>query len=369
MTSSNLFTLTEMQQRIACIREKMDSLNLGAVIACDASNVRYTTGFKGEPRSLLILPDTLILFTSFRTISWAREQTKLLEEEIELSTTSSPSKLIKKRLPTPPLKIAIDQNVSAANLVYWQKKLAPHEVEPLSIIETIRQTKSPAEISIIQQSQKINETILNAVLPQIRPDLTERVIQGLILAEMAKREEVEGYSFPPIVANGPNCWEIHHLPDQSVSRYGDLLLLDHGVFYQGYASDMTRMVCLGNSSERMREIHQVVNLARQTAIDAARPGITNHDLDRVARNIIEASGLGKNFTHGLGHSIGLQTHDPGVNLSQNAPEIPLATGMTLTIEPGIYLEKQFGIRVEDTIVITTDGSQNLTSQSTEIIEI
>ena len=119
----------------------------------------------------------------------------------------------------------------------------------------------------------------------------------------------------------------------------------------------------------MREIHQVVNLARQTAIDAARPGITNHDLDRVARNIIEASGLGKNFTHGLGHSIGLQTHDPGVNLSQNAPEIPLATGMTLTIEPGIYLEKQFGIRVEDTIVITTDGSQNLTSQSTEIIEI
>ncbi|MDA7520044.1 M24 family metallopeptidase, partial [Akkermansiaceae bacterium] len=227
----------------------------------------------------------------------------------------------------------------------------------------------PAEISIIQQSQKINETILNAVLPQIRPDLTERVIQGLILAEMAKREEVEGYSFPPIVANGPNCWEIHHLPDQSVSRYGDLLLLDHGVFYQGYASDMTRMVCLGNSSERMREIHQVVNLARQTAIDAARPGITNHDLDRVARNIIEASGLGKTFTHGLGHSIGLQTHDPGVNLSQNAPEISLAPGMTLTIEPGIYLEKKFGIRVEDTIVITTDGSKNLTSQSTEIIEI
>lgn len=369
MALSNLFTLSEMQYRITCIREKMQSLNLEAVIACDASNVRYATGFKGEPRSLLILPDTLILFTSFRTISWAREQTNLLEETLELSTTTSPSQAIKTRFPVTPLKIAIDQNISAANLAHWQKQLAPHQVEPQSIIETIRRTKSPAEIALMQQSQEINEAIFNAVLPQIHPSMTERGIQGLILSEMAKREEVEGYSFPPIVANGPNCWEIHHLPDQSVSRRGDLLLIDHGVFHQGYASDMTRVVCLGESSSKMREIHQVVNSARQTAIDSARPGITNHDLDHIARGIIEASGLGKTFTHGLGHSIGLQTHDPGVNLSKNAPEIPLAPGMTLTIEPGIYLEKNFGIRIEDTIVITSDGSKNLTSQSTEIIAL
>jgi Xaa-Pro aminopeptidase len=358
-----------MQMRISRIREKMQSLELDAVIACDAANVRYTTGFKGEPRTLLILPDELFLYTSFRTISWAREQTLALQDSLELSTAPSPVQELKNRLPAAPLKIAIDQSISATALASWQKQLAPHQVEPHPVIETIRQTKSDAEISLMQESQQINEAIFNAVLPQIRPGMTERGIQGIILSEMAIREEIEGYSFTPIVACGPGCWEIHHLPDQTATRPGDLLLIDHGIFYKGYASDMTRVVCLGEPSSEMIEVHQVVNAARQAAIDAARPGVTNHDLDRIARAIIEASGHGKTFTHGLGHSIGLQTHDPGLNLSKNTPEVSLKPGMSLTIEPGIYLENKFGIRIEDTIVINPDGAKNLSSQTPEILEI
>lgn len=369
MPQSNLLTTSEMQRRISRIREKMRALEIEAVLASEASNVRYATGFKGEPRTLLILPDHLVLYTSFRTISWAREQTRLLKDSLELSTAPSPADDILKRLPENHLKIAIDQSISAAALANWQRQLAPHQIEPHPVIETIRQTKSPAEIALMQKSQQINETIFNAVLPQIRPGMTERGLQGIILSEMATCEEVEGYSFNPIVACGPSCWEIHHLPDQTITRPGDLLLIDHGVFHQGYASDMTRVVCLGKPSSEIREIHQIVNSARQAAIDAARPGATNYDLDRIARDIIEASGHGNTFTHGLGHSIGLQTHDPGLNLSKNTPEVPLKPGMTLTIEPGIYLENKFGIRIEDTIFITTNGAKNLTSQSTEIIEV
>jgi len=369
MSQAELFSPPEIQARISRIRKRMKLLEIDAVISSDASNVRYATGFKGEPRTLLILPDSIVLYTSFRTISWARQQTRPLEESLELSTKPAPAKEIKKRLPAIPLKIAIDQSITAAALTRWQSQLSPHQVEPHPVIETIRQTKSPAEIAIMQQSQQINEAIFNAVLPQIRPGMTERGIQGIILSEMATREEVESYSFAPIVACGPGCWEIHHLPDQTVTKPGDLLLIDHGVFYQGYASDMTRVVCLGKPSTEMLEIHQVVNSARQSAIDAARPGVTNHDLDRIAREIIEASGHGKTFTHGLGHSIGLQTHDPGLNLSQNTPEVTLEPGMALTIEPGIYLENQFGIRIEDTIIVTPEGSKNLTSQQTEIIEL
>jgi Xaa-Pro aminopeptidase len=369
MSQANLFSVQEIQARISRIRQKMKSLEIDAVISSDASNVRYTTGFKGEPRTLLILLDSIVLYTSFRTISWACQQTRPLEESLELSTKPAPAKEIKKRLPAIPLKIAIDQSITAAALFQWQKQLAPHQVESHHVIETIRQTKSPAEIAIMQQSQQLNEEIFNAILPQIHPGMTERGIQGLILSEMATREEIEGYSFNPIVACGPGCWEIHHLPDPTVTRPGDLLLIDHGIFHQGYASDMTRVVCLGEPSAEMREVHQIVNSARQAAIDATRPGVTSHELDRIARDIIEASGHGKTFTHGLGHSIGLQTHDPGLNLSQNTPEVTLEPGMALTIEPGIYLENQFGIRIEDTIIVTPEGSKNLTSQQTEIIEL
>lgn len=366
MRKPQLFSSSEMHQRIFQIREKMQDRDLDAVIACDGANVRYATGFKGEPRTLLILPNELVLFTSFRTIAWAQEQTRSLGESIELSTHPQPADEIIKRLPQPSFKIGIDQSISATALNSWQKRLTPHQITPCPIIETVRQCKSSAEIALMQQSQRINEDIFNAVLPQICPGMTERGIQGIILSEMAQRKEVEGYSFTPIVACGPSCWEIHHLPDQTVTQTDDLLLIDHGIFHQGYASDMTRVVCLGKPSCEIVDVHQTVNAARQAAIEAARPGLTNHDLDRIARDIIEASGHGKTFTHGLGHSIGLQTHDPILNLSQTTPEIPLKPGMALTVEPGIYLENRFGIRIEDTIVITSEGARNLTAQSTEI---
>ncbi|MEN8773385.1 MAG: aminopeptidase P family N-terminal domain-containing protein, partial [Akkermansiaceae bacterium] len=139
MPQSNLFTPSEMQRRISRIREKMRALEIEAVLASEASNVRYATGFKGEPRTLLILPDHLVLYTSFRTISWAREQTRLLNDSLELSTAPSPADDILKRLPEAHLKIAIDQSISAAALANWKRQLAPHQIEPHPVIETIRQ--------------------------------------------------------------------------------------------------------------------------------------------------------------------------------------------------------------------------------------
>jgi Xaa-Pro aminopeptidase len=219
------------------------------------------------------------------------------------------------------------------------------------------------EVDRLRQSQQLNEAVFSAVLPRIRPGMTERGVQGLILSEIAAHEDLDGYSFSPIVAAGANAWEIHHLPDATPLQMGDMVIIDLGVIHRGYASDMTRTVCLGPPTDRMREIYECVSEAQDRAFDVIQSGVSNHEVDAAARALICHAGHGRGFTHGLGHGIGLQTHDPGIRLSAEAPELPLEAGMAFTIEPGIYLEGEFGVRIEDTIIVRHNGYENLTRQS------
>lgn len=193
--------------------------------------------------------------------------------------------------------------------------------------------------------------------------------KGLILSEMAADEEVDGYSFTPIVAVGPNAWEIHHLPDNTVIKENDMILIDHGVFYRGYASDMTRTVCLRTASDQMHEIYNTVGVVQEAAINSIKPGVSTREIDQTARDIIAAAGQGRSFTHGLGHSIGLETHDPGLNFNQGDEPTLLAPGMAFTVVPGIYLENGFGVRTEDVVIVTESGHSNLTSQSHSLTEL
>ena len=369
MSNHLSFSTLEMVDRLKLIRQRMTDLRRDALITTNAANIRYASGFRGEPRTLLITQKEAILFTSFRSSSWAEAQTTQLDSFLEISTEADPLSSIQKRLSKCPLALGVDHTISHNDLLKWRSQLTLHALRPASVIEETRKIKSPAEIALLQKSQQINEQVFQAILPKTHPGMTERAIQGLILAEMAANEDIDRYSFMPIVAVGPNCWEIHHLPDNTIIKYNDLLLIDLGVIHQGYASDMTRMVCLGQASHEMQEIHEIVRTAKQAASEAMSPGKSNHEIDKVARNIIEASGHGKTFTHGLGHSIGLETHDPGLNLSPRAPETTLAAGMALTVEPGIYLEGRFGVRIEDIVVINDEGNQNITAQTSSLIEL
>jgi Xaa-Pro aminopeptidase len=363
------FTREEMTNRLTRIRLRMRELELDTVITSNPANIRYATGFRGEPGTLLITPRELLLVTAFRTLPWAQRQTAILNSEIELSIATDPREEITKRLSGALLKIGIDQTATHNAFLAWQEKLHPHQLEPTSVIEHIRQIKSPTEVALLQESQRINETVFAAVLPKINPDMTERGVQGLILAEMARNEDIERYSFMPIVAAGPNCWEIHHLPDDTVIGTRQMLLLDMGVISKGYASDMTRTLSLGKANSQMRDVYQIVREAQHAAIAAIRPGINSREIDGIAREIITTAGFGETFTHGLGHSIGLETHDPGLVLSRKGPANDLQPGMALTIEPGIYLQDKFGVRIEDVVVVTKESSQNLTRQATTFLEI
>lgn len=369
MNSPFVFSPEEMKQRLDRTRARMEQLELDGVIVSDQANVRYLTGFKGEPRTLFITAKELLLITHSRTLPWAEAQTTALGQLLEIETSTQPAEVISKRLPESPFRIGLDQNISHSASKRWQEALAPHLLEPCPVIEHVRQIKSPDEVALMAKSQRLNESILAAVLPQIRPHMTERGVQGLILAEMARQEAIDAYSFTPIVAAGPSCWEIHHLPDNTVIGKNQMLLIDLGVIHQGYASDMTRTVCLGKATNEMREIHALVSTALEAAIEGSTEGRTNREVDKIARNIISDAGHGEVFTHGLGHQIGLETHDPVHPLSQEAPEILLEPGMAFTIEPGIYHKDKFGVRTEDVIVISKGKPMNLTRPSHQLLEL
>ena len=356
------FPPAEMSDRLRRIRSQMASEGLGAFISTDASSVRYATGFRGEPRMLLLTADLAVLYTAFRTIAWAQRQTR----GIELSTCDDPLGDALDRLGNSCM-VGVDSGISHAGLITMQQRLGPHAVSPSPAIDLARQIKSEMEIERLRQSQQLNEAVFSAVLPRIRPGMTERAVQGLILSEIAGRENLDGYAFPPIVAAGANAWEIHHLPDATPLQLGDMVIIDLGVVHRGYASDMTRTICLGEPTDRMQEVYDCVSAAQDRAFDAIRPGVSNHEVDAAAREVIERAGHGKGFTHGLGHGIGLQTHDPGILLSTRAPKLPLESGMAFTIEPGVYLEGEFGVRIEDTIIVRPAACENLTHQSKSLI--
>ena len=237
-------TLATRQRRI---REQMATDDVDALFITGAHNVRYATGFRGEPRTLLVTPDQIVLFTSFRCIPWAEKQT----HEVELSTEANPVEEIMKRLVTGST-IGVESDVSHERFLQLQSELEGFDLKITRTIETVRSTKSDAEVSYLRKAQTFAEEIFAATLTDIVPGVTERALCGRILSRIAENEKLDGPSFGPIVAIGENAWEIHHQPNQRRIRDGDLVIIDLGVVFHGYCSDMTRTLCVGTPNDEMR---------------------------------------------------------------------------------------------------------------------
>lgn len=219
----------------------------------------------------------------------------------------------------------------------------------------LRAVKTPAEIAKIAAAAALNDEIWRIVLEEIAPGMTEKEIQRLIRAYM--NQLGDGEAFETIVCVGSNAAECHHVPDDTVWREGEALLVDMGVKLDGYCSDMTRCV---NSRGK---IHSLVLKANRAAVAAVRPGITGKKLDAVARKIISKAGYGKYFGHALGHGVGLEVHEAPV--ASKRSDSVLAPGMIVTIEPGIYIEGEIGVRIEDLVLVTADGHEVLTVSGRE----
>jgi Xaa-Pro dipeptidase len=227
------------------------------------------------------------------------------------------------------------------------------------ILSQLRLRKSEEEIQHMHQAVLIAETAIQKTLPAITEGMTEEKLAAELIVQLLRAGSEPDLPFAPIVASGPNSALPHATPTSRKLQQGDMLIIDWGARYQGYISDLTRTFSVGPPSERMRKIHELVEHANQSARQAAHQGVAVEQVDRAARSVIETGGFGEYFTHRTGHGIGLEAHEPpGVRAGDS---LRLEPGMTFTIEPGIYLPGEGGVRIEDNVAITEGGLQVLSS--------
>jgi Xaa-Pro aminopeptidase len=234
------------------------------------------------------------------------------------------------------------------------------ELVPLeNVMSNIRKVKDDHEIDLIRKSVAVAEEAFDAIREEIKPGQTENYLAGLLVLELRSRG-ASNSSFPVIVAAGANSSLPHYRPGEALVARDQPLLIDWGALVKGYCSDLTRTLMVGRVSPKMKQIYKVVFDAQQAAIKFLRPGVTTTQADRVARDVIEGAGFGKYFGHGLGHGIGRDIHELPT-LRKTGGEEELRPGMIVTVEPGIYLSGEGGVRIEDDVLITHSGCEVLSS--------
>ena len=233
------------------------------------------------------------------------------------------------------------------------------------IIDRVRMIKDAEEIEIMKASSKINDAVMLKLWNNLEVGKSEKYYVGL-LQELYESEGASGFSFSPIIATSPNGADPHHGTGKDLIKDGDSIVLDIGGKYNSYCSDMTRTVFIGKEpSKEHADIYNIVKSANEKAISIIKEGVKFSDIDNAARNLIKDAGYGEYFTHRTGHSIGIEVHDFGDVSGVNHEEVK--AGMIFSVEPGIYLKDNIGVRIEDLVLVTKDGCEILNSVTKEIV--
>lgn len=254
--------------------------------------------------------------------------------------------------------VAIDGGWQARHVLGLQIALSQdiHTTNGDSLIESARVVKDTVELETLLRASQQADKVVARVKGELKIGRTESDIAEQ-LTRLWREVGAEGQSFPSIVGLGANGAEPHHEPDDTPLSSGTTLIVDNGGIYHHYCSDITRTFILGDPSDEVREVYELVLAANLAGIQAAKPGVTLGEVDDVVRAVIEKGGYGDYFTHRTGHGVGIDVHEAPYVVSGN--QQLLAPGMVMSIEPGIYLPGKFGVRIEDLIVITEDGAKPL----------
>lgn len=232
------------------------------------------------------------------------------------------------------------------------------------VIAELRMHKDPEEISAMRQAVEFAQNALQATLPSIQIGMSEKDIAAELTLQLLRGGSESQLPFPPIIASGPNSANPHSVPSDRRLQPSDLLVIDWGASHQGYFSDLTRTFAVAEILPEFDQIAEVVADANEAGRLAARPGVPASTVDFAARNVIERSGFGEYFIHRTGHGLGMEEHEEPYIRGDN--DQPLAEGMTFTVEPGIYLPNRGGVRIEDDIVITAQGSESLSDMPRDL---
>jgi len=334
-----------------------------AILVTAPADIRWATGFTGSNGLLVLLGDEAHFITDGRY----REQaaSEVLGARVHIARGDLLTYAAEKIL-SGPLTIAVQSDHLTVAKNSSLKRMVPGArwLEIENLIRPHRGTKTEEEIDLIRRAQSITEAAFQDTLKVIRPGVTElEVAAELIHAHLSRG--ATGMSFDPIVASGPGAALPHARPTTRKIEPGELILIDVGCFFGGYASDMTRMVCIGQPGQKERAVAGHVQRALELAAGSAKAGMTSRELDAIARGYLTGVGFGAAFSHGLGHGVGLEVHEwPPVSFRSGDV---LPDGAVITMEPGVYLPGEFGVRIEDMFVIRTGGVDRITNLSRDLI--
>ena len=235
------------------------------------------------------------------------------------------------------------------------------------LFDALRLQKDAAELELIRRAVRIAESGLEATLPEIRTGVTERTVANILVSHLLSHGADPTLPFSPIVAFGENAANPHAEPSNREARRGDVVLVDWGAAYQGYFSDLTRVFCIGTPSDELAKVAEIVLRANRAGLAAGKPGGPAADVDIATRTVIEQAGYGDRFIHRTGHGLGMEVHEAPYIRGDSTDM--LQTGMTFTIEPGIYLTGKFGVRIEDDVVVTDSGLESLSVMDRSLVRL
>ena len=339
---------------------------LDAVLVMSQINWRYFSGFTGSNAILLITPERRILLTDFRYTIQANQQTNGVFEVVEVSRSIGMD-FISNELKRIGAKRVGFEDASITVRQFKELETLGVELCPISdAMASTRAIKSKYEIEQIIAAQNASDAAFTQLLGRIRVGMKETEV-ATELEYLLKKNGAEDKSFDTIVASGENGALCHAIPGDRTLCHGDMVVIDFGSKVNGYCSDMTRTIAIGEPCDELKKIYNIVLQAQLNALAALKPGITGGELDRIARDYITEHGYGENFGHSLGHGFGLEVHEAPA--ASKTSETVLTPGMTVTVEPGIYVEGLGGVRIEDCCILTEDGYINPVNSTKELIII
>ena len=350
------------------IAAQLDARGLDAMLLTNEANRFYASGFRtaGTDGMALVTRDGCCYYMTDSRYTEAAERHVRGAAIQEVGAGRGYAALLKeaagrhhiRRLGFEDAYMTVREHGALANAL-------PCELVPAAdLLSELRAVKDPEELDVMVAAQRIAERALTEVLNEIRPGVTEKEIAAR-LQYLMLHYGAEDMSFDPIVVSGPNGSLPHGVPSEKEIRSGEFVTMDFGCLYRGYCSDMTRTVAVGAVTDEMRRVYDTVLKAQRAGIDAARAGVSGRDVDKAARDVIDAAGYGPYFGHSFGHGVGVEIHE-GPNAAPSNDK-PLPAGAVISAEPGIYLPGKLGVRIEDVLYLTEDGCRNLTAAPKELL--